>query len=178
MSEVIDAILAAEGGYSDHPDDAGGPTMYGITQAVARAHGYAGEMRDLPEALARSIYENRYIVEPGFDLVSEVDASIASELIDTGVNMGPHRASEFLQRLLNVMNLQGSRYADVPVDGRIGSVTVAALRSYLAWRGDTGREVMLKALNCLQGARYIEIAEANSTQEAFIYGWLRTRVSL
>jgi lysozyme family protein len=128
--------------------------------------------------LARQIYRRRYIVEPGFDLVAQVDAAIAAELIDTGVNIGPARAGEMLQRALNVFNQQGSRYADVFVDGRIGPVTVDALRAFLRWRGHQGQLALLNALNCLQGARYIEIAENNPSQEAFVFGWMVHRIGL
>jgi len=38
--------------------------------------------------------------------------------------------------------------------------------------------VLLRALNCLQGERYIALAEGRPKDEAFIYGWLRTRVTL
>jgi lysozyme family protein len=178
FESVIDAILEAEKGYVDHSHDRGGPTNWGITVAVARRNGYQGEMRDLPIGLAREIYRRRYIVEPCFDKVAVVDERIAFELIDTGVNMGPSKASEFLQRCLNVFNAQGSRYADVFVDGRIGQVTLDALRAFLRWRGANGTKAMLTALNCLQGGRYIDIAEGNESQEAFTYGWLLNRVSL
>lgn len=174
---IIDKIILAEQGYVDHPDDKGGPTNFGITQAVARKNGYDGPMEDMPESLAREIYRKRYIVEPKFDKVAEIHAAIGHELIDTGVNMGPSRAAEFLQRCLNVFNQQGSRYADVFVDGRVGSVTLEALRAFLKWRGDKGAVVMMKALNSLQGARYIEIAENNVRQESFSYGWFE-RVDL
>ncbi len=43
---IIDAILRAEQGYVDHPNDRGGPTNHGITLAVARANGYDGDMRE------------------------------------------------------------------------------------------------------------------------------------
>lgn len=175
---VIDEVIAKEQGYVDDPSDRGGPTNYGITQAVARKNGYQGEMRDLPLSLAREIYRRRYIVEPGFDKVSVIDAHIGAELIDTGVNMGPGRAAEFLQRCLNVFNLEGSRYADVLVDGRIGQVTLDALRAFLRWRGEKGATVLLTALNCVQALRYIEIAENNPSQERFAYGWIINRVSL
>jgi hypothetical protein len=36
--------------------------------------------------------------------------------------------------------------------------------------------VLLTAMNCLQGDRYIQIAEARPSQERFVYGWLRARV--
>jgi len=172
---IIDAILEAEKGYVDHPNDRGGPTNYGITIAVARKNGYDGDMKDLPLSLAREIYRKRYIVEPKFDKVAELDAKIGHELIDTGVNMGPAKAAEFFQRALNAFNAQGSRYADIFVDGRIGSVTLDAFKSFLKWRGENGKVVMYKSLNILQGSRYFDIAENSPSQESFLFGWILHR---
>lgn len=173
---IIDEILLREKGYVNHPNDRGGPTNFGITQAVARANGYQGDMREFPESLARTIYENRYIIEPKFNEVALLSELVGRELIDTGVNMGPARASEFFQRLLNVFNVQGSRYGDLFVDGRIGRITLEAFKKYLQWREGEGETVMFKALNSLQGARYVDLAENNESQESFIYGWFRNRV--
>lgn len=176
FERVIDGIIRRERGYVDHPDDRGGPTNHGITVAVARANGYDGPMKDMPIALAREIYRKRYIVRPAFDKVWLASQPIGNELIDTGVNMGPARAAEMLQRALNIFNQQGSRYADVFVDGQIGEVTLDALRKYLRFRGDEGVRVMVCALNTLQGGRYFDIAENNPSQESFTYGWFRSRV--
>jgi lysozyme family protein len=178
FERIIDSIIAVEQGYVDHPDDSGGPTNHGITQAVARANGYAGDMRDMPESLAREIYRKRYIVRPKFDRVAEVDAQIGMELIDTGVNMGPAKAAMFFQRALNVFNAKGSRYADLFPDGEIGPVTIEAFKAYLRWRGADGRKVMLRALNSLQGAFYIELAEARPKDEAFVFGQILHREQL
>lgn len=41
--QIIEGILGKEGGYVDHPSDKGGPTRWGITQTIARAHGYTGD---------------------------------------------------------------------------------------------------------------------------------------
>lgn len=177
LDTIIDRVLKAEGGYVDHPADSGGPTNFGITQAVARANGYGGDMRYLPEELARHIYRKRYILEPRFDQVAGIDPDIGFELVDAGVNMGPARPATFFQRCLNVFNANGSRYADLFVDGRIGPATLDAFRSYLRWRGAEGRVVMLRALNNLQGAFYIELAEARPKDEAFVYGQILHRVS-
>lgn len=174
---IIDEILKKEQGYVDHPSDRGGPTNHGITQATARANGYDGPMRDMPVDLARGIYRKRYIITPCFDRVALVNEAVGFELIDTGVNMGPTRAGEFLQRCLNVFNLQGSRYADVFVDGRIGPVTLECLRAFLRWRGKNGEVVLLRALNNQQGAKYIEFAENNPSQEDFTFGWFLNRVA-
>ena len=42
VESLIDALIDREGGFVDNPADKGGPTCFGITEAVARAHGYAG----------------------------------------------------------------------------------------------------------------------------------------
>lgn len=176
FEHVIDDIISKEQGYVDHADDRGGPTNFGITQAVARANSYDGPMQEMPLSLARQIYRQRYIVAPSFDKIAVQSTAIAAELIDTGVNMGPGKAAEFLQTALNAFNQQGTRYADLFVDGRIGAVTLECLRKYLRLRGAEGERVMVTALNVLQGARYFDIAANNPSQESFMYGWLRSRV--
>lgn len=176
--QIIDGILRREGGFVDNPDDKGGPTNFGITEAVARANGYDGPMVELQEAAARAIYEKRYISEPGFDKVLELNPQIGEELIDTGVNMGPRVAAVFLQRCLNCLNLKGEMYTDIVADGEIGPGTIGALKTFLNVRGKEGAVVLLKALNCLQGARYVELCEANVRQETFLYGWLRERIGI
>ncbi len=37
--------------------------------------------------------------------------------------------------------------------------------------------LLRRALNALQGARYIEIAEQRPAQQAFVFGWLSERVA-
>jgi Glycosyl hydrolase 108 len=45
IDQLIDDVIGREGGYSNHPADRGGATRWGVTEAVARAHGYRGDMR-------------------------------------------------------------------------------------------------------------------------------------
>ncbi len=176
--EIFNAILGKEGGYVNHPDDKGGPTNWGITQAVARAHGFTGDMRNLTRQQALDILTADYWTGPRFDLVSEVSPAIAAELCDTGVNMGPSVQTKWFQRWLNVFNIQGSLYPDLIADGFIGPRTISALKSYLSRRGKEGELVMLRALNCSQGQRYLELAEQRSANETFVYGWVRERVAI
>lgn len=169
--EIFSSILGKEGGYVNNPADKGGPTNWGITQAVARAHGYTGDMKDLTRQQALNILESDYWIGPRFNQVSEVSNAIAIELTDTGVNMGPSVAAKFLQRALNVFNNQGKLYPDILADGQIGPRTITALQSFLSARSRDGEKVILKALNSLQGARYIELAESRPANETFAYGW-------
>lgn len=173
---IIAGIVAREGGYVDHPSDRGGPTCWGITEAVARANGWTGAMRDLPRPVAEDIYRRRYWTGPGFDQVAAVSPRLAEELADTGVNMGPALAALWLQRWLTALNRGGRDYPDLVPDGRIGPVTTAALRAYLLVRGAVGERVLHAALNCSQGDRYLELAEGRPANEDFLFGWVRERV--
>lgn len=177
IDDVIEDVLAREGGYVNDPRDAGGETMFGITAATARAAGYVGPMRELPREIAVTIYRRRYVIAPGFDKIADISPAIAAELVDTGVNMGPAVASKFLQRALNALNNQARDYADLAADGIAGAGTRAALSAYLKKRGAEGETVMLAALNGLQTERYISLGEARQANEAFMFGWLRTRVA-
>lgn len=176
--DIFNDILSKEGGYVNNPNDKGGPTNWGITQAVARAHGYNGDMRALTRAQALAIYEADYWYGPRFNQISAVSPAIAAELCDTGVNMGPSVAAKFLQRVLNVMNNQQKLYPDLIADGQIGPRTISTLKQYLTSRGSKAEEVMLKALNSLQGARYIELAESRPANASFVYGWVKERVKI
>ena len=100
VDQLVDALIDREGGYVDNPADKGGPTCFGITEAVARAHGYAGAMRQLPRDEAAAIYRRIYWQRPRFDQIAARCPGVAAELFDTGVNMGPAVAVTFLQRAL------------------------------------------------------------------------------
>ena len=173
--KIINEIIRVEGGYVNDPADSGGETNFGITEQVARAFGYTGDMRDMPRATAFGIYAARYWGAVRADDLLALSELVASEVVDTGVNMGTGRAGRMLQRALNVLNVRGSLYSDLVVDGAIGPITVRALRSYLEDRDEL---VLCKALNCLQGAYYIELAERREKDERFVYGWFKNRVVL
>lgn len=178
VEDLIDEVILKEGGYSNHPSDRGGETMYGITIEVARKYGYTDEMRDMPKDVARAIYRKKYWIDPGFAEVGEVSMTVARELFDTGVNMGTAKASEFLQIAINAFNHQGTDYPDVTEDGDIGAATIRSLREYVRLRGNRGVGVLLKTLNCLQGARYIDISRTRQKNEDFVFGWIDNRVGL
>lgn len=174
-TDYIDNLIGREGGYSNNPADAGGETMWGITSAVARAFGYFGPMAQMPRDTAVAIYTARYWTQPKFDQVQAVDADIAEKLLDIGVNMGQATGVKFMQRALNVLNQQGRTYPDISVDGGIGPMSIAAMRTFITLRGDDGRRVLLGMIAAQQSVRYIEIAESNPSQETFEYGWQLNR---
>ena len=67
-------------------------------------------------------------------------------------------------------------YPDIAVDRNIGPRTLAALDGFLRARGAGGEIVLLRAMEALQGERYVALAERRPSQEAFLYGWLANRI--
>lgn len=101
--------------FSDHPDDPGGATRYGVTEAVARRFGYRGDMRALPLDVARQVYREQYWAPIRGD---DLPAGLRFDVFDAAVNSGPRTAARWLQRALRV-----------PDDGVIGQKTLAAARA-------------------------------------------------
>ena len=172
LDRAIESVIKREGDYSDDPRDTGGKTRYGITERVARAHGYQGDMRQLPRDLAVKIYTIDYWTKPGFARVAQHSPKLAERMLDCGINMGPGKAGAFLQRALNVLT-----EAALKVDGECGPATIGALGAFFRQRpGKVGETILVNAFNGLQATRYIELAEQRPQNRAFIAGWLSHRI--
>jgi lysozyme family protein len=176
IDELIEELIEREGGYVNHPADRGGPTRWGITEAVARRQGYHNDMRQLPQSEATAIYKRLYWIDPGYAQLAERMPALASELFDTGVNMGTGTATGFLQRALNALNRNAQDFPDLSVDRKIGPRTIGAIDSFIKKRGASAESVLTKAVDALQGAYYLRLAETRPSQEAFLYGWLANRI--
>lgn len=178
---IIYDKIGVEDGYTKNPNDHGGATTWGITEAVARKYeaqmralfNWDGDMRHLTPAMAEWIYIQDYWNALNLDLVFAAHPLLADKLFDIGINMGTSTAAKFFQRALNVLNKQQAWYNDLKIDGDIGPGTVGALRAYLAKRSaPVGTWHLLVMLCALQGERYIGISENNTTQETFTDGWI------
>lgn len=112
---AFDRLIGHEGGYSNHPDDPGGETNWGITLRTAREAGYTGTMRALTRDEARAIYRAAYWNRAKAD---QYDGAIAFQLFDAAVNHGIGQAIRFLQRAVGVAD-----------DGAVGPVTLAAVHA-------------------------------------------------
>lgn len=113
FDDAFVALMGNEGGYVNNPADPGGETMWGITARVARANGYGGDMRNLPQAVAKQIAKKVYW-DPYY--CDQFDPRVAFQVFDAAYN-GGHPAS-WLQTAVNVQP-----------DGRIGPVTIAAVNA-------------------------------------------------
>lgn len=175
IHSLINDVIAREGGYSNHADDRGGATRWGITQAVARKYGYSGDMRTFQRDKAVEIYRDIYWIKPKLDKIADLAPDLAAELFDTGVNMGTGTAIRFLQRSLNALQ-RGEDRALLSLDGIIGKQSLGALKKYMKWRGAKGEQVLVRAVDSLQGAKYIRLAEKRAANRTFLFGWLANRI--
>lgn len=113
FDDAFTALIGNEGRYVDNPADPGGATMWGITERVARAHGYTGAMQDLPQDLAKSIAKADYWDPYQCD---QFDPRIGFQVFDAAYNGG--RPAQWLQTAVGVT-----------ADGIIGAITIAAVRA-------------------------------------------------
>jgi len=169
---AIVEVIQREGGYVNNPDDRGGATCWGVTESVARKHGYQGDMKGYPKASAIDVYDAEYWQRLALDDVADYSIDLACKLFDFGVNSGINRAGIHFQRLLNSLNNKGSYYPDLTVDGLVGQKTITALDGFARKRGKHGLFVLACSLNGLRIAFCVGITENNESQEAFSFGWL------
>lgn len=173
---VVGGVFAIEGGYVNDPNDAGGATNHGVTEQVARAHGYKGAMASLPKGMAQEIYITTYIEAPRYDDVLLLSPAVGTKLVDAGVNTGTGRASRAFQQSLNDLSRAGRDYTLISVDGAIGGQTLDAYRALEKRRGRIKAcELTLKLLDGYQAAHYTTLAK-NPGQASFLVGWLDHRI--
>lgn len=178
--EAFDAafqeILRIEGGYVNHPNDRGGATRYGITQATAKQFGHKGSMLELTVGKAKEIYYKGYWQINNLDDIFQTSPAIALEMFEIGVNMSPQRPSIWLQRLLNSFNtIRGGKYKygdDLVIDGLIGWKTIERL----AKMDKRQLKIIYNGLNALQNAHYITQAYLKPSQRDFFVGWTTNRI--
>ncbi len=123
-------IVGLEGGYSDDPRDPGGKTKFGITEAVARQHGYIGAMQALPLDVAGEIYRADYWDACRCD---QLPWPLSLYVFDAAVNQGAQTAVKMLQRALDTVQ-----------DGLIGSQTLALAAKSSSWHAS--RFMAIRAL--------------------------------
>lgn len=159
FDKEVKRVIKLEGGYVNHPADAGGPTKYGITERLARKYGYKGDMRDLSIPEAKEIYRIAFWERKGLDRIDYED--LAGKVFSFSINAGMSTAIRKLQEGYNLLT-----DSDIAEDGIIGAETLQAVNSF-------GRpERILNTLKALQAEYYLDIVRNNQTQHVFFAGWL------
>jgi lysozyme family protein len=174
-------VIQHEGGYADDPLDPGGMTYMGISrvnhpawpgwQVIDHlraemehpAYSLHAELQDL----VRDFYHAEYWVRLHGDFLASLALDLAVEMFDTAVNLGRRRAVEILQQALNLLNRDQLLYPDIVEDGMIGNVTRQTLVRYCNRQSPA---VLVKVMNHLQAAHYINLMRKYPSRERFV-GW-------
>jgi len=149
-------VLGNEGKYSNHPQDKGGPTNWGIIQSEytrwLKRPASIDDMKAMPLAHAEAIYKAKYWTPLKCDQI--VSDAVATAIFDQGVNRGIGWPPKKIQMICGVTQ-----------DGDIGPVTLKALNAMSETDFITKFEVIVEK-------SYRDIVARNPSQGVFLRGWL------
>jgi lysozyme family protein len=159
VDEMIADIIRREGGFSNHPNDRGKATKYGITLETlsnwrGRPTGIENVKR-LTKTEAADIYRAEYFARPNINLLP---TQLQPVVFDMAVNMGSISAIKILQAALGIKQ-----------DGIIGPVTAKEANIDLELAGET---IMLLRITDLRVRYYKNIVERDPSQAVFLSGWV------
>ena len=166
FDEIIEVVLEHEGGYVDDPDDRGGATNWGVTQAVYENFvGYKcdkEEIKNMDEDTAKEIYYEKFWKPSRAD---KLPAEVRETYFDMVVNHGQGGAVKILQQACNNKR-KPENYIDL--DGGIGPNTIRAAKNLKNWELQVERSGYYWNL-VFKGSKYTQ----RTTQVKFIRGWIR-----
>lgn len=165
FDKALEHVLQFEGGRVDHPNDKGGRTAFGITQARYDEYrdAYHGptekkDVWDITPLEVSDIYKFYYWDE---GKCSSFAAPLDFLHFDACVNHGTHNAGRLLQRAIT----------GIAVDGIVGQQTIAA--------ADHGEILEICYRYLLHRMKfYHAICEAHPDQRVFLVGWLARLIKL
>ena len=157
FDRAIVIVLEHEGAFTDHPEDHGGASNFGISSV----HHPDVDVVNLTRDDAIELYWERYWDGENFELLP---LTVAIKTFDLAVHMGRHGAVSCLQRALR------SCGTVVAVDGLIGPETAGVCNS-------TSHQSILAALRSEAAGQYRVILAKDPSQRAFTTGWLNRAYS-
>ena len=180
---AFEETLGKEGKFSDDPDDKGGKTNYGITEAVFKdalnrmVISGVSDIKDLAVAQAKAIYKTDYWHKIHLGRVDNM--YVAAEIFDTAVNSGRKKAVILAQMALDYLG------ETLAIDGIMGSQTLGLINKW----SQKDERALLVALNGLQFIHFLiivddidlvdrlaKVVKGDPAQTKFARGWTK-RVS-
>jgi len=160
LEQSLEWLLEEEGGFSNHPADTGGATMYGVTQATYNAWRKSIKKTQQPvgkitQEEAKSLYRAMYWDEAGCD---KLPFPVNYMVFDGAVNSGPSRSDKWLQEALSVKQ-----------DGILGPKTLGALEEALA----ASDGVIYYRLIDARLKFLVALVKSKPSQLVFLLGWMR-----
>ena len=169
---AFDHALELEGGFSNHPHDAGGKTIYGVASAswpTWYTHIMEAYTRgDKAEALARArrfYFEEIWRARP-FDRIQHAGLRVTA--FDLHVNHTFRTGGLIIQRACNCL-IHGLRYEPLEEDGWMGPKSVTRINA-LAGRYE---ESVIGAIAGERWRHYRAVIAARPENASFARGWAK-----
>lgn len=161
LTEALDFLLAEEGGWSNHPDDRGGATFNGVTQATY--DDWRARVKKLPKQSVRKATASE--IKELYDVLYWRAAScdrlpwpISYLTFDAAVNSGVSRGTRWTQAGLGVAQ-----------DGIVGKNTIAVAEKVVA-EGDAEKILLIVQAR----ADFLaDLVKRSTSQLSFLKGWWR-----
>ena len=168
--DFFNQLMIFEGEYSNHPNDTGGETIFGITikndkeafHLVKKF--YDRNKKEHAKEIARIVYDSDYYEQASCYRLEDADIMtlIIHNVFDMAVNMGVTRSIKTLQKAINTFNRDTD--VDIVVDGLFGSETLTHLQ---------------QVNNCIFSDTLVEerirfyenLVVIKPTNEVFLNGW-------
>lgn len=160
LDKSLEFLLDEEGGWSNHPSDRGGATMYGITQntynAWRKKKGKAPlTVRNITQQEAKDLYKEEYWNSAGCD---KFPWPINYMTFDAAVNSGVSRAVRWTQAGLGIQ-----------ADGKVGPGTVSAAKQAV----DQGDGKKILGIVDQRTTFLARLVQEKPSQAVFLLGWWR-----
>ena len=167
FKKIAPIILKHEGGYVNHPNDKGGPTNKGITQATWNKYAQSDvnkeptldNLKKITDSDATKIYWKRYWEPKGFCKIN--DEKVSLMIYDWTITSGG--AIKQVQKLLK------SEFAkNIAVDGGMGPITIDAINSV------EDQEKFLNRIAEIRKQYYTDLTftkGVKNSQVVFLKGW-------
>lgn len=176
-------MMKIEHGYSKRKNDRGGETWNGVARNRHpnlrlwniidryKSHPNFPKCLKRDEELSRQVmefYRHKFWIAPDLDEIDDINEFLAEKMFRLCVNFGPSRPCKWLQRAMNYLNRNGTRYENIKDDGDIGPTTIRVLKEALKHNPPIR---LLNVICIQQGAKYLDIMDSDESQEENI-GWL------
>lgn len=161
--QVINNTINIEGGFSNHPNDKGGATKYGITlalyQKLVNKNATAQDLMGISSNEARQFYKEYFFYKY---TIQDLPESIWDIVFDMTVNHGPTNAFSIVQLAVNYLGQKTSITGvnDAEMQGAIAKLDTRAVRA---------------SIIAQRVSFFDDIITHKPTQKVFAIGWFRNR---
>jgi lysozyme family protein len=175
FTKAMNFIRPNEGGFSNDPNDPGGPTNYGISLRYLKTLGKYGDFDgdgdiDVDDVLlisknmADDIYRRHFWNLMHYNQIDNQE--IATKLMDFSINTGASRGHKLIQQAVNLFYAPKTvEKIYLTVDGVLGPKSIKAINSL-------NPERLMLHFMAVAASFYVEITQKNPDFEKYFGGWI------